>query len=432
MVGTNLKAETMKLMDERTNTEAEMDVIIQRLCQPGGPGLSGNLVDSEGFPRTDIDIPTVRGDRRRLAVIVLEHAMFCTSIATTSEIHHLYSVMLYALLLLFPELLMFQQQYSTLYLLFSKTALCFHTAELRNDHKIVTGKIDQNIQVLHSARLASTPSVKDSVSASGRDRCMSNSNTFPNASVGFSRADFICTCADQPADLQVSFLTIIFAYPTEISYLLYAAAGLGVQGSAVNIGSSSSPGNYSVTAATSAAMDIDVVFSRPFAVIDEITEASPAAEDGLQLGDQVVRFGNVQSGENLLQRLAAEAQSNQGCAVTMTVLRQGAMTNVQVTPRVWQGRGLLGRLFELLVLCGALAELTWPSILNRRHIFREVFADFDPVAVSRLNEKKILHLEVQHVHYYQNLNCEQSLKMLSLQLNLCWFLLMSDILIKFR
>lgn len=47
MVGTNLKAETMKLMDERANTEAEMDVIIQRLCQPGGPGLSGNLVDSE-------------------------------------------------------------------------------------------------------------------------------------------------------------------------------------------------------------------------------------------------------------------------------------------------------------------------------------------------------------------------------------------------
>ncbi|KAH0649693.1 hypothetical protein KY284_029605 [Solanum tuberosum] len=217
MVGTNLKAETMKLMDERTNTETEMDVIIQRLCQPSGPGLSGNLVDSEGFPRTDIDIPTVRADRRRLA-------------------------------------------------------------ELRNDHKIITEKIDQNIQVLHSARLASTPSVKDS----------------------------------------------------------------GVQGSAVNIGSSSSPGNYSVTAATSATMDIDVVFSRPFAVIDEITEASPAAEDGLQLGDQVVRFGNVQSGENLLQRLAAEAQSNQGCAVTITVLRQGAMTNVQVTPRVWQGRGLLG------------------------------------------------------------------------------------------
>ncbi|XP_009624876.1 uncharacterized protein [Nicotiana tomentosiformis] len=223
MVGTNLKAETIKLMDQRANTEAEMEIIIQRLCQPGGPGLSGNLVDSEGFPRTDIDIPTVRADRRRLA-------------------------------------------------------------ELRNDHKIMTEKIDQNIQVLHSARLASTPSsVKDS----------------------------------------------------------------GVHVSAVNITSSSSPDNYIATAATSS-MDVDVVVSRPFAVIDEITEASPAAEDGLQLGDQVMKFGNVESGENLLQRLAAEAQTNQGCAVSMKVMRQGAIVNLQVTPRMWQGRGLLGCHFRIL------------------------------------------------------------------------------------
>ncbi|PON89294.1 Methyladenine glycosylase [Trema orientale] len=47
------------------------------------------------------------------------------------------------------------------------------------------------------------------------------------------------------------------------------------------------------------------------------------------------------------------------------------------------------KLFELLSLSGALAELTWPAILNKRHIFREVFLDFDPVAVSKLNEKKI-------------------------------------------
>ncbi|XP_072962673.1 uncharacterized protein [Typha angustifolia] len=46
------------------------------------------------------------------------------------------------------------------------------------------------------------------------------------------------------------------------------------------------------------------------------------------------------------------------------------------------------KLFELLVFSGALAELTWPTILSKRNIFREVFMDFDPVAVSKLNEKK--------------------------------------------
>ncbi|XP_042508798.1 uncharacterized protein LOC122084550 [Macadamia integrifolia] len=47
------------------------------------------------------------------------------------------------------------------------------------------------------------------------------------------------------------------------------------------------------------------------------------------------------------------------------------------------------KLFELLVLSGALAELTWPAILSKRHIFREVFLDFEPLAVSKLSEKKI-------------------------------------------
>ncbi|KAK8544727.1 hypothetical protein V6N13_045806 [Hibiscus sabdariffa] len=48
------------------------------------------------------------------------------------------------------------------------------------------------------------------------------------------------------------------------------------------------------------------------------------------------------------------------------------------------------KLFELLVLAGALSELAWPAILSKRHIFREIFADFDPVAVSKLNEKKLI------------------------------------------
>uniref|UniRef100_A0A2P2K6M2 Uncharacterized protein n=1 Tax=Rhizophora mucronata TaxID=61149 RepID=A0A2P2K6M2_RHIMU len=47
MVATNLKAEAMKLMETRSAMEAEMNGIIERLCRPGCPGLSGNLVDSE-------------------------------------------------------------------------------------------------------------------------------------------------------------------------------------------------------------------------------------------------------------------------------------------------------------------------------------------------------------------------------------------------
>ncbi|KAG0479482.1 hypothetical protein HPP92_010340 [Vanilla planifolia] len=48
------------------------------------------------------------------------------------------------------------------------------------------------------------------------------------------------------------------------------------------------------------------------------------------------------------------------------------------------------KLFELLVLSGALAEFTWPTILSRRQTFREVFMNFDPKLVSKLNEKKLI------------------------------------------
>lgn len=89
-------------------------------------------------------------------------------------------------------------------------------------------------------------------------------------------------------------------------------------------------------------MDVDVDVSRPFAMVDEITEESPAADDGLQLGDQIVKFGNVEYSDNLLSKLASEAQMNQGRPVTMLVMRQGTLITMTVTPRTWRGRGLLG------------------------------------------------------------------------------------------
>lgn len=99
-------------------------------------------------------------------------------------------------------------------------------------------------------------------------------------------------------------------------------------------------------------MDLDVIVSIPFAVVDAIADGSPTAEDGLQLGDQIVKFGSVEYkvGDHLLQSLATEAQANQGHAIPVVVLRQGAPMNATVTPRAWQGRGLLGYVGYYLLL----------------------------------------------------------------------------------
>ncbi|KAJ9674656.1 hypothetical protein PVL29_023907 [Vitis rotundifolia] len=51
------------------------------------------------------------------------------------------------------------------------------------------------------------------------------------------------------------------------------------------------------------------------------------------------------------------------------------------------------KLFELLVLSQALAELSWPTILNKRDIFRKLFDNFDPSSIAKFTEKKLLSLK---------------------------------------
>ncbi|PKA53627.1 DNA-3-methyladenine glycosylase I [Apostasia shenzhenica] len=51
------------------------------------------------------------------------------------------------------------------------------------------------------------------------------------------------------------------------------------------------------------------------------------------------------------------------------------------------------KLFELLTLSEALAELNWPSILKKRDMFKKIFENFNPSSVAAFDEKKILLLK---------------------------------------
>ncbi len=50
------------------------------------------------------------------------------------------------------------------------------------------------------------------------------------------------------------------------------------------------------------------------------------------------------------------------------------------------------KLFELLVLEGAQAGLSWKTILNKRENFREAFDGFDPEKIARYDDGKIAEL----------------------------------------
>src|SRR5260370_41840429 len=50
------------------------------------------------------------------------------------------------------------------------------------------------------------------------------------------------------------------------------------------------------------------------------------------------------------------------------------------------------RLFELVILEGAQAGLSWDTILKKRARYREMFNGFDPAKVARYDKKKVREL----------------------------------------
>ena len=47
------------------------------------------------------------------------------------------------------------------------------------------------------------------------------------------------------------------------------------------------------------------------------------------------------------------------------------------------------KLFEMLILEGAQAGLSWETVLNKRERYREVFTQFDPKKVARFKKEKV-------------------------------------------
>ncbi|RLO09218.1 hypothetical protein DYB28_014714 [Aphanomyces astaci] len=59
-----------ELDKERAAIDAEIQLIVEELTAGPNPiGLKGPLVDDEGFPRSDIDVYTVRHKRHRFACL---------------------------------------------------------------------------------------------------------------------------------------------------------------------------------------------------------------------------------------------------------------------------------------------------------------------------------------------------------------------------
>lgn len=81
----------------------------------------------------------------------------------------------------------------------------------------------------------------------------------------------------------------------------------------------------------------------PFANVRAVSDASPASSAGLRPGDRVVRFGEADwLNHEKLGRVARVVAASEGRSVPVIVVREGAVVRLALTPRRWEGRGLLG------------------------------------------------------------------------------------------
>ncbi|XP_039524922.1 26S proteasome non-ATPase regulatory subunit 9 isoform X1 [Pimephales promelas] len=86
-----------------------------------------------------------------------------------------------------------------------------------------------------------------------------------------------------------------------------------------------------------------VSLSSPFALVDTVTQGSPAFQAGLRVGDEIMEFGSVKT-QNFrnLRDIASVVQHSEGKSLRVGVLRNGQEVHLSLTPQHWSGRGLLG------------------------------------------------------------------------------------------
>ncbi|XP_008837564.1 26S proteasome non-ATPase regulatory subunit 9 [Nannospalax galili] len=80
-----------------------------------------------------------------------------------------------------------------------------------------------------------------------------------------------------------------------------------------------------------------------FAKVNSINPGSPASTAGLQVDDEIVEFGSVNT-QNFqsLQNVGSVVQHSEGKPLNVTVIRRGEKYQLILVPTRWAGKGLLG------------------------------------------------------------------------------------------
>ncbi|KAG5198675.1 hypothetical protein R6Z07F_015102 [Ovis aries] len=83
--------------------------------------------------------------------------------------------------------------------------------------------------------------------------------------------------------------------------------------------------------------------AQAFAKVNSVSPGSPASIAGLQVDDEILEFGSVNT-QNFqsLQNIGSVVQHSEGKPLNVTVMRRGEKHQLRLVPTRWAGKGLLG------------------------------------------------------------------------------------------
>uniref|UniRef100_A0A914VB28 26S proteasome non-ATPase regulatory subunit 9 n=1 Tax=Plectus sambesii TaxID=2011161 RepID=A0A914VB28_9BILA len=93
--------------------------------------------------------------------------------------------------------------------------------------------------------------------------------------------------------------------------------------------------------------DVDVTGHRtsndPIANVRSVVAGSPSADAGLKNDDVIIQFGSLHAGNfKKLDQIGEIVRNSVEKRVRVTVLRDGHVIRMALSPRQWTGQGLLG------------------------------------------------------------------------------------------
>lgn len=91
-------------------------------------------------------------------------------------------------------------------------------------------------------------------------------------------------------------------------------------------------------------------FEQSILVVNLITPGSPAEDAGLRLHDEIIEFGSINQSnfQKDMQKVAQLVKNKENQRIPLKVRREDAILNMNLIPRNWSGRGLLGCILNFI------------------------------------------------------------------------------------